>query len=304
MVRNLRLLKSILSLFACILFLQFSAEAKKTSRFFVHNTKIYVDVTGNDTGSEGLISAPFRRIQSAINYAINGDTILVRPGTYVENLDMGAKAVRLMSTAGPDLTIIDGNAAGMGLIIRAAAAWFEGFSVTNTAAPAYQIRWVSPYGFHTEGTAIFSGDQTIRPTIKNCKIYNNFIGIYGNANVVDCKIYNNTVGYSGYWVSPQISKSFFYGNTRSAIEISNANNTTITNSVFYNNAKVFAFRSDLNAWRFRVQILNTTIANNAKIMTTSEGNTTSFLNSIIYNNTDPVLGFGQQYDSLIVKNTF
>ena len=86
MVRNLLLLKSILSLFACILLFQFSAEAKKPSRFFVHNTKIYVDVTGNDTGSEGLISAPFRRIQTALNYAINGDTILVRPGTYVENL--------------------------------------------------------------------------------------------------------------------------------------------------------------------------------------------------------------------------
>ena len=303
MVRNLRLLKSILSLLTCLIFLQFSAEAKKRTRYFVHNTKIYVETTGNDTGSEGLISAPFRRIQSALNYAINGDTVFVKPGTYLENLDMGSKAVHLISIAGPDLTIIDGNATGMGLIIRSGSASIQGFSITNTAAPTYQIRWVAPYGFHTEGTAIFSGDQTIRPTIKNCKIYNNFIGIYGNANVVDCKIYNNTVGYSGYWVSPQISKSFFYGNTRSAIEISNANNTTITNSVFYNNAKVFAFRSDLNAWRFRVQILNTTIANNAKIMTTSEGNTTSFLNSIIYNNTDPVLGFGQQYDSLIVKNT-
>lgn len=303
MVRNLRLLKSVLSLLTCLIFLQFSAEAKKRTRYFVHNTKIYVETTGNDTGSEGLISAPFRRIQSALNYAINGDTVFVKPGTYLENLDMGSKAVHLISTAGPDLTIIDGNATGMGLIIRSGSASIQGFSITNTAAPAYQIRWVAPYGFHTEGTAIFSGDQTTRPTIKNCKIYNNFIGIYGNANVVDCKIYNNTVGYSGYWVSPQISKSFFYGNTRSAIEISNANNTTITNSVFYNNAKVFAFRSDLNAWRFRVQILNTTIANNAKIMTTSEGNTTSFLNSIIYNNTDPVLGFGQTYDSLIVKNT-
>ena len=51
-------------------------------------------------------------IQTAINAANNGDTVVVAPGTYIENLDFLGKAITVTSSDGPSLTIVDGNAAG------------------------------------------------------------------------------------------------------------------------------------------------------------------------------------------------
>jgi len=48
-------------------------------------------------------------IQAGINAAVNGDTVLVAPGTYVENIDFVGKAITLRSKFGPDVTVIDGG---------------------------------------------------------------------------------------------------------------------------------------------------------------------------------------------------
>lgn len=49
-------------------------------------------------------------IQAAINAATNGDTILVAPGTYAENINFGAKAITVASSGCPSVTTIDGGA--------------------------------------------------------------------------------------------------------------------------------------------------------------------------------------------------
>src|SRR5215831_9548513 len=48
-------------------------------------------------------------IQSAINVATFGDTVIVAPGTYVENINFGGKAITITSESGPQVTIIDGR---------------------------------------------------------------------------------------------------------------------------------------------------------------------------------------------------
>ena len=64
-----------------------------------HNTIIYVASNGNDTGSVGLETAPFATIQAAINYAINGDQILVKPGTYTGTFSV-TNSISISSTDG------------------------------------------------------------------------------------------------------------------------------------------------------------------------------------------------------------
>ena len=50
-------------------------------------------------------------IQAAIDVATFGDTVLVAPGTYPENINFKGKAITVRSESGPEVTIIDGGLA-------------------------------------------------------------------------------------------------------------------------------------------------------------------------------------------------
>lgn len=56
------------------------------------------------------VPADFATIQAAINAAGPGDTILVSPGTYAENINFQGKAITVTTKKGPKKTIIDGGA--------------------------------------------------------------------------------------------------------------------------------------------------------------------------------------------------
>lgn len=59
-----------------------------------------------------IVPDDFSTIQSAINAATTGDTILVAAGVYTENLLFNGKAITLQSINGPLTTIINGNNVG------------------------------------------------------------------------------------------------------------------------------------------------------------------------------------------------
>jgi hypothetical protein len=76
----------------------------------------------------------FALIQNAIAGASQGDTIVVRPGTYRENLVVGGKGIVLRSEKGPAVTILDGGDAGNVVTFTGGApgaARLDGFTVTN-----------------------------------------------------------------------------------------------------------------------------------------------------------------------------
>ena len=74
-------------------------------------------------------------IQAAIDSSAAGDTVLVGPGTYRENLDLSGKNIWLHSADGPNATLIDGsNLAESAVLIdqgESNECVLEGFTITG-----------------------------------------------------------------------------------------------------------------------------------------------------------------------------
>lgn len=85
-------------------------------------------------------SQPFSSIQAAVDASAHGDTVLVYPGRYIENVDYNGKNITIASleliTGNPayrDSTIIDGNQSGSTIksILNVVDANLYGFTLTN-----------------------------------------------------------------------------------------------------------------------------------------------------------------------------
>ncbi len=110
-----------------------------------------VDVDGTyDAGTNGCAGGDpaFTTIQSAVTAAVDGDTVLVCPGTYNEIQITINKALSVQSVAGAAATIIDGGG-GTGLafsgtvVINATTGnvLFDGFTVQNAKAGPSSVRF-------------------------------------------------------------------------------------------------------------------------------------------------------------------
>lgn len=124
----------------------------------------------------------FLSIRDAIDYAINGDTLLVSPGTYFENLDYLGKNIVITShyifDEDPSLmynTVINGNQSGSVVKFdngESRQAVLSGFTITNGSGTSYN----NEPGTKLSGGGIFIRDSS--PSILNCFITkNNTLGI-------------------------------------------------------------------------------------------------------------------------------
>ncbi len=210
-------------------------------------------------------------IQAGIDTSVNGDTVLVAAGTYTgdgnRNIKFNRKNIVLMSTNGPDFTIIDcqGHFENLqrGFIFQneeTELAILDGFTIRN----AY---------YNESGGAIDIGVAYTKPTIQNCIIEDCYANIGGgmfvhhgasvilencifrnntsngagaiymsnemgmNAEINNCVIENNQANSSGgaiglYFSRPTISNSTFIGNT--AEGSGGAIIGTVASASFYN----------------------------------------------------------------------
>jgi hypothetical protein len=81
-----------------------------------------------------LVPSQYPTIQAGINASVDGDTVLVSPGTYVENIDFRGKAITVKSELGAVSTIIDGNQVASTVMFESGEdedSILEGFTVTN-----------------------------------------------------------------------------------------------------------------------------------------------------------------------------
>lgn len=141
------------------------------------------------------VPADHPTIQQAINASINGDTVIVSPGTYVENINFLGKAITVVSEAGPDVTIIDGNQADTVVMFvsgEGAASVIKGFTIRNgfatsntfnggggilisASAPTVMDNVITNNGASSNGGGISVGGISVgaAPKIANNKIINN-----------------------------------------------------------------------------------------------------------------------------------
>lgn len=156
-------------------------------------------------------------VQGAIDSATDGDTVLVHPGIYVENLRLEGKRLELRSTAGPSATVLDGAAAASVIGIHEGAdVVIEGFTIRNgggsagftengfgivftpftEARAAIRDNLITHNGARA-GIGIIRG-TTVRVEIRSNRIIENFRGIQtdgiGDEGVVD--IVNNIVAFN------------------------------------------------------------------------------------------------------------
>jgi VCBS repeat-containing protein len=193
-----------------------------------HNTTIYVATNGNNTGSVGLETAPFATIQAAINYAITGDQILVKPGTYTETLSLN-KAIAIRSTNGYQQTILKALNQQTILTIFNSDAWnpiltsIKGFKFTTDTPDLYQTAMSLQMG-------AFS-------SIEKCwfEIGGGIATYYGYYDAINC-VFNNTGQVSfhdaGYSTDDKLSRFF---------------NCTIINANAINNAAPSQFPKIYNS---------------------------------------------------------
>ena len=141
------------------------------------------------------VPAEAATIQAAIDRAIDGDTVLVAPGTYVETINFLGKAITVTSEEGPARTIIDARGAGSVVTFRSRetrASVLSGFTIRgggNTSTGG--------------GIAIGSSSPTIDGNIVTENQSCSGVGIYstfGSPLIRNNKITRNSIhGCTGGW---------------------------------------------------------------------------------------------------------
>ena len=129
----------------------------------------YIEEVKEDTTILPIGDTPFTSIQDAIDAALDGDKVLVPPGTYVENLDFGTKQIVLESIAGPAETVLRAKDKLNSVVIMNGST-IRGFTITGgTGKPAK-----SSYGSDYYGGGIYSRGKSV---IERCIIYGNGKGV-------------------------------------------------------------------------------------------------------------------------------
>lgn len=193
----------------------------------------------------GTRENPFCSIQSGINPATAGDTVLVAPGTYTESIDFHAKAITVRSDSdfdpatydiSPETTIIRGSLTEPAVNFKTyepSAATLNGFTIINENEGGIYCSESSP----TIKNCTITGENSVSskggiycfsssPTITNCTIAENLNneasggGIYcseSSPTITNCVISDNSAkGVGGgifcYKSSPTIYNCAILGN--------------------------------------------------------------------------------------------
>jgi hypothetical protein len=139
------------------------------------------------------VPGTYATIQAAINASSNGDTVVVAPGTYFENIDYKGKLITVQSAQGPSVTTIDGS--NLAPVVN--------FSTNETAAAVIQ------------GFTLQHGNATGAFGYEGAGVHINFASptVQGNVVMANTSCANG-VGISIAFASPVIRDNNISGNTK------------------------------------------------------------------------------------------
>jgi len=152
-------------------------------------------MSATPASASSILNVPgnFPTIQAAIDASTNGDTVVVAPGTYFENISFKGKLITVQSAQGPSVTTIDGGSLSPVVNFSTAettATVLQGFTLQHGNA-------TSTYGYEGAGIHINGASPTV---VGNVVMANN-----------SCA---NGVGISIAFASPVIRDNNISGNTK------------------------------------------------------------------------------------------
>lgn len=183
---------------------------------------------------------PGESLQAAIDAAVDGDRLLLLPGTWSEPIDFHGKSIEVIGLAGADQTILDGSAGAP--VVR--------FASGETTAS--RLAGVTVRGGHASngagGVAVASGAT---PTLEDCVVRDNSGkfggGITGSPVMRRCLVLNNTASLThggGIYGAPQMSECVVADNTATSASGGGlyvpSGSAVISDTVFVRNHAVFA----------------------------------------------------------------
>jgi nitrous oxidase accessory protein NosD len=169
--------------------------------WFARTLALYAAAVIPDAAGADVIRVPSHHpaIQEAIDAAEPGDTVLVEPGIYLENLDFHGKAITVTSEAGPETTVVDGQQ--LGPVAQFATgegrdAELSGFTLRN--------------GLHHDGGGVWIVDAS--PTVRGNIIRENVatwggggVLVGGGAALIEDNVISANVAGRGLGVDVQFS---------------------------------------------------------------------------------------------------
>ncbi len=240
------------------------------------------------------VPTDYSTIQGAIDAAVDEDTVLVDPGTYVELIDFLSKEITVISSNGPEATVIDGHYGGAVVTINNCEekqCKLEGFTIRN--------------GYSSSGAAVqvHHSSAIIIDNIFESNSGNVIDVGYGWSPVIEKNIFRNNDCYdeSNYGIiyaynggSPLVKNNVFINNDCVAINLipfscSNCNVQVVSNTIVGNSSGISIYNA---ACATPHLYKNNIIAGNKKGLEVQYGilPTSLFQNNLVYNNIENYSG--------------